>query len=585
MLSYLRIRGLALLEDVTIELHSGLNVLTGETGAGKSIIVDALTLLRGSRVRSDIVRTGTDSAIVDAEFDLEGQLLAQAETHLRDHGVEESTADGSLVVQRTVSRTGRGRTFINAQLTTLEVLSGLGEGLVDICSQHEHHSLTQVSKHIELLDGFIGQALPLERYTLAYSDYRDLAAEREGLIQKAQAAAERSDFLRFQLEELERVSPKPGEFEELEKKLDLLRNAQRWAELGRDAEQWLYEADDSVVERLGRLLDRARRGADQSPRLSEFAEQLGTAQVACDEALRIIQRFLSELELEPGALERTEDRFYELSSLRRKHGTDGSDLSTKLVNLRRELDQLEHVDEDLKRIDQKLQQSRSTALCLAEELRDQRRTAIRRLATALQKELASLHMPLARFEAKLEALPAEQLGPRGFDRVEFLMSANPGEDLAPLTRVASGGELSRVLLAVRGVLSGAGGVATYIFDEVDAGVGGAIAASIGQRLSHAAESSQVLCITHLPQIAAYADAHFHVAKQVVGERTITLVHRLTDEQRTDELARMLGGARITESAREHARQLIKDAQAARQKKTSARPSSPKGTKSTKNASR
>jgi DNA repair protein RecN (Recombination protein N) len=572
MLSYLRIRGLALLEDVTIELGSGLNVLTGETGAGKSIIVDALTLLRGSRVRTDIVRTGKDSAIVDAEFDLEGELQTSVVNHLTEHGVAESSDEGGLVIQRSVSRTGRGRTFINAQLTTLDVLGGLGELLVDICSQHEHHSLTQVGKHIELLDGFIGADLPLERYSMAYLAYRELLAEKARLVDKAKAAAEHREFLRFQLEELEQVAPKPGEFEELEKKLDILRDAQRWAELGREAEQWLYEADDSVVERIGRLLDRARRGSDKSPRLAEFADQLQIAQVACDDALRIIQRFVSELELEPGALEQTEERFYELSSLRRKHGSSNVDLPAKLESLRKELDELEHVEQTLTALDERLEQTKTKALKLAEELRDKRRTAARRLATALQKELSTLHMPLARFEAKLDALGEDQLGPRGFDRVEFLLSANPGEDLAPLTKVASGGELSRVLLAVRGVLSGsAGSVATYIFDEVDAGVGGAIAASIGQRLAHAAQKSQVLCITHLPQIAAYGDAHFHVEKQVEGDRTITLVRKLTDEQRIDELARMLGGARITESAREHARQLIEDARTAKSSKVTSKP--------------
>jgi DNA repair protein RecN (Recombination protein N) len=576
MLSYLRIRGLALLEDVTIELGSGLNVLTGETGAGKSIIVDALTLLRGSRVRTDLVRTGKDAATVDAEFELSEDLKSQVINLLSEHGVAETSDEGGLVIQRSVARTGRGRTFINAQLTTLDVLSNLGELLVDICSQHEHHSLTQVGRHIELLDGFIGAELPLAQYNAAYLAYRELLAEKERLVEKAKATTEHREFLRFQLDELERVSPRPGEFEELEKKLVLLRDAQRWAELGRDAEQWLYEADDSVVERLGRLLDRARRGAEQSPRLTEFADQLETAQAACDDALRIIQRFLSELELEPGVLEQAEERFYELSSLRRKHGATGIDLPAKLEGLRRELDELEHVGQTLSELDSRVEQAKRKALDLASILREKRRTAARQLATALQKELATLHMPLARFEAKLDALSEDQLGPRGFDRVEFLLSANPGEDLAPLTKVASGGELSRVLLAVRGVLSGsAGGVATYIFDEVDAGVGGAIAASIGQRLAHAADKSQVLCITHLPQIAAYGDHHFHVEKQVEQDRTITLVRQLTDEQRVDEIARMLGGARITESAREHARQLIDDAKRARKtKQTSKAPSAP-----------
>jgi DNA repair protein RecN (Recombination protein N) len=559
MLSYLRIRGLALLDDVTVELDPGLNVLTGETGAGKSIIVDALTLLRGMRVRSDIVRTGCDAAIVDAEFDLENDLAQQVDGLLEQHGIGSGASDTGLVVQRTVARTGRGRTFINAELTTLEVLSQIGELLVDICSQHEHHSLTQVGRHIELLDGFAATELPLAQYAIAYQDYRQLLDERTRLRERVKAASEHGEFLRFQLEELERVAPQPGEFEQLNNKLELLRNAQRWAELVRDAEDWLCESDNSIVERLGRLVDRARRGADQSPHLVAFAEQMQIAQVACDEAMHIVRHLISELELEPGALELAEERFYELSSLRRKHGADTVDLSAKLDSLRGELNELEHANETLVALEQRLELAREKAMGIAEQLRERRQKAARRLATSLQKELTTLHMPLARFEARVEPLGKEFLGPRGCDRVEFLLSANPGEALAALTRVASGGELSRVLLAVRGVLAGKGGVATYVFDEVDAGVGGAVAASIGQRLANAARHNQVICVTHLPQIAAFADAHFRVEKQVEQARTTTSVVRLSESERVDELARMLGGARITESARSHARQLLVDA--------------------------
>ncbi len=579
MLSYLRIRGLALLDDVTVELDPGLNVLTGETGAGKSIIVDALTLLRGTRIRSDIVRTGRDAAIVDAEFDLEDALNRAARALLERHGIDGGLVDANLVVQRSVARTGRGRTFINAELTTLEVLGQLGELLVDICSQHEHHSLTQVGRHIELLDSFAAADLPLDQYAAAYAEYRQLQDERARLFERTKAANEQREFLRFQLEELERIAPEPGEYEQLKNKLDLLRNAQRWAELARDAEDWLYESEHSIVERLSRLLDRSRRGADQSPRLAEFADQMQVAQDACDEALRIVKRFVSELELEPGALERAEERLYELAGLRRKHGGDDTDLSTKLDALRRSLDELDHATDTLTELDQRLESARLKATHLAGNLRDKRRKAARRLCSMLQQELTTLHMPLARFEARVEPRAdlgeKDSLGPRGFDRVEFLLSANPGEDLAPLTRVASGGELSRVLLAIRGVLAGSGGVATYVFDEVDAGVGGAIAASIGQRLANAARHNQVVCVTHLPQIAAFADAHYRVEKQVENDRTTTNVVRLNDSERIDELARMLGGARITESARKHARQLIEDARAT---KTVQRPTAASATK-------
>jgi len=562
MLCFLRIRGLALLDDVSLELVSGLNVLTGETGAGKSIIIDALSLLRGAKLRSEIIRAGEDQTTVDAQFELPSAIMSEVSEQLTQHGIEPQKQE--LILQRTLPRNGRGRQFINAQLTTRSVLESVGASLVDICSQHEHQSLAQVPKHIELLDGFAGTEELLRSYAERYSSYKKLLAERQVLVERAREAAEKSDFLRYQLEEWERIAPEPGELESLKAKVAVLRNSQRWAEFSGEAEQTLYEGEDSVSIRLTRLLDRARRGAEDSPKLAELADQLATALASCEDALDTVRRFASDLDAEPGALEQAEERLHELTQLQRKHGGDIDDLAARLVTMRRELEQYGQAEQQLAALDVTLKRELEHCVALAEQLREARRKAARGLSRTVQTELAALHIPHARFEAHMEALPREELTARGLDRVEFLFTANAGEPLAPLARVASGGELSRVLLAIRGALASEGAVATYVFDEIDAGVGGAVAEAIGQRLARASANNQVLCITHLPQIAAFADAHFRVEKMSEAGRTMTRVKKLTADEHIEELARMLGGARVTDSARAHAKQLIAEALRARQ---------------------
>ena len=562
MLCFLRIRGLALLDDVSLELASGLNVLTGETGAGKSIIVDALSLLRGAKLRTEIIRSGEDQTTVDAQFELPKSVSQAVDAELEQAGIESQSQE--LIIQRTLPRTGRGRQFINAQLTTRSVLENVGASLVDICSQHEHQSLAQVGKHIEFLDGFAGTEALLHSYGEHYVSYKKLAGERQVLVERAREAAEKSDFLRFQLEEWERIAPEPGELETLKAKVAVLRNSQRWVEFSAEAEQILYEDEDSVSMRLSRLLDRARRGSEDSPRLAELADQLATALASCEDALDSVRRFASDLDAEPGVLEQAEERLHELTQLQRKHGGDIEDLATRLASMKRELEQYGKAEQQLSELDVTLKREFEQCVALAEKLREARRKAARGLSKTVESELSALHIPHARFEAHLEALPREELTPRGLDRVEFLFTANAGEPLAPLTRVASGGELSRVLLAIRGALAGEGAVATYVFDEIDAGVGGAVAESIGQRLARAAARNQVLCITHLPQIAAFAEAHFRVEKLNEGGRTMTRVKKLSPDEHVEELARMLGGARVTDSARAHAKQLIAEATRARQ---------------------
>lgn len=558
MLSYLHIRGLALLDDVALELGRGMNVLTGETGAGKSIIVDALALLRGARGRAELVRQGAEAARVEAQFELDPVFQRRTAAALDELGAGGSGRE-SLVLERVVGRSGRGRSVVQAILTTQSMLERVGEQLIDICSQHEHHSLTHVARHLDLLDAYAGLEAEVTAYAAAYQRWQAAVQAASDLRRRAAEGAARADFLRYQIEEIDRVDPQPGELEALKARITLLRDAHRWAAFARQAHDVLYEADDAIAGRLAMLLDEARRGADSSSLLGEIREQLAAAQVACEEAASAASRFANEMSFEPGELEVSEERLHELETLRRKHGGDLEALPARVEAMRVELSEVDHADEHLAALDERERELHAAALQLAGALHARRSAAAEGLGRAVEAELVALHIPRARLEARVERLPEAQLGPRGLDKVEFLFSANPGEPVAPLNRVASGGELSRVLLAIKSVLSTGDSVTTYVFDEVDAGVGGAVAEAIGRRLHNAAQQRQVLCITHLPQIAAFADAHFRVEKHTAGGRTATRVIRLSEQERIEEIARMLGGSRVTASAREHASALVAEA--------------------------
>jgi len=559
MLSYLRVRGLALLDDVALTFEPGMNVLTGETGAGKSIIVGALALLRGARGRAELVRDGDASAVVDAQFEPLGGSQQRLEAMLAAHGLPEQDAD-ALVLQRVVARSGRGRSFAQGTLTTQAVLGTLGEELIDICSQHEHHFLTHTSRHLDVLDAFAGNEAARGEYSEKYGAWKQAEEDLATLRAKMADGAARADYLRYQLEEIDRIAPEAGELDTLRRRVNVLRGARDWVNFAHEAQHVLYESDGAVASTLGGLADRARAGADDSSTIAELAEQLTAASVAAEEAASLAARLLAELELDPVELERAEDRLHELETLRRKHGLDLEQLLERVLEMRAELDAMENADDHLQALEARTEELARGAAAAARVLGERRRRAAAGLARAVEDELAALSIKSAKLEVQIEAA---DLGPNGGDAVELLFSANAGESVAPLRKVASGGELSRVLLAIKGVLAAGDRVATYVFDEVDAGVGGAVAEAIGRRLKRAAKEHQVLCVTHLPQIAAFADAHFRVEKKTTKGRTTTRVVCLDETQRVEELARMLGGKRVTQSARDHARALIDAAKSAK----------------------
>jgi DNA repair protein RecN (Recombination protein N) len=583
VLDYLRVRGLALLDDVALDLEPGMNVLTGETGAGKSIIVDALTLLRGGRARAELVRDGEDAARVEAQFTVRGTIGKQLRPVLDRLEIE--LEDEVLVLERHLRRSARGRIAIQSNLATLGALAEIGSELVEICSQHEHHSLTNVAHHLELLDAYAECDSLVADYAEHHRRWHALAQRIADIRERETERLQRADYLRFQIDELERVNPEPGEHDRLRGRLSVLRRTHELAAFATSAQAQLYDNDDAIASQLAVLLDRARRLPEGLAALGEISEQLEAAKIACEEAASAAARLLDEVEMGPGELEAAQERLHELERLRRKHGCEVDELLARLELMRDELAALDSTEGELVGLERQEAELWRACSERADRLHEVRVAAADGLARAIEHELAALHIPTARLAIELHPLDSSEaslggpgntdparikLGPRGRDRAELRFSANPGEPLAPLSKVASGGELSRVLLAVKSVLSTQQRVSTYVFDEVDAGVGGAVAEAIGLRLRRAASNNQVLCITHLPQIAAYADAHFRVHKEVVDGRTVTRVERLGDADRIEELARMLGGKRVGRSAREHARELIEQARKSTRAKQPAR---------------
>ncbi|MBL4685778.1 MAG: DNA repair protein RecN [Nannocystaceae bacterium] len=557
MLAYLRIRGLALLDDVTLEFSAGMTVLTGETGAGKSIIVGALSLLRGARANSDLVRAGQDTAVIDARFDPKPEAWPRLKALADELGIDLGDLADGLIVRRTIAKSGRSRSFIQDAPTTQGALATLGQQLVDICGQHEHHFLTHAGHHLEVLDACAGAETLLGKYRVAYVGWREAQTELSELQARTTDRVQRADYLRFQVEELERVSPQPGEQEALQRRHVLLKDTQQWAEFADEARHELYEADGAIAGRLAAMAARAVCGAEQSPALAELAEHLTAAQLSCEEAAHAASQLGDELNVEPGELETVAERLHELLSLRRKHGVDADALVQRLSQMQHEILALEHSEQRQREAVDRERDSRAQCCRVGKKLHDKRAAAAQGLCDAVVSELSALHLASARLSIEVVAESLDEPGPQGIDRAEFLFSANPGEPLAPLSRVASGGELSRVLLAIKGALAADDRVATYVFDEVDAGVGGRVAEAIGRRLQAAAATHQVLCVTHLPQIAAFAASHIRVEKATKNGRTTTRVVSLEFDDRAPELARMLGGAKT--SATQHAERLLVDA--------------------------
>ena len=569
MLRYLNITNLALIEQVQIEFKPGLNLLSGETGSGKSIIIDALGLLQGERGSADLIRGGATRAVIEGMFDVEGNepLLAI----LRETGME--GLDEGLVIRRELGTgSGRGRIFVNHQLANQALLRQIQPHIIDLHGQGDQQSLLQAEAQRDLLDAY-AEAQPARqevatRFELLLGSVKRLETGQQSETERLQSL----DLLHFQIEELESAGLIAEEEEALNEERRRLANGERIANLSHEAFALLYEDEGAILTQLGGVQRRMAELSSLDSALQPTYDQLTTARHTIEDLAFQLRDYLQELQISPARLQEVEDRLAEIDRLKRKYGGPVSTLIEKLEALRRQRNELLHHEERREALRQEVEQDLAAYQVAAAALTAQRLDGIERLQAAVVAELADVALPQARWEVRWKRIDSSPLGERlsalgvasdlwprrsGAEAIEFYFSANPGEELRPLGAVASGGELSRLMLVLKTIIAPTLFPRTLIFDEIDTGIGGKVADAVGLRLKRLAATNQVLCVTHQSLIARYADAHFQVSKAVVEGRTLTDVAELDRDGRIEELARMIGGAEVTSLARRHARELLR----------------------------
>jgi len=555
MLTTLRIKNLALVSDLTLQLQPGYNVITGETGAGKSIIIGALNLLLGERADRTLLRAGCDSCAVEAVFDLHHDRAVPA-GFFEANGLE-PCADHQLILKRAFTAAGANRQFVNGSPTTLQVLAALGQELVDMHGPHEHQSLLYPARQLDILDAFAGLAPLRERFAALVRETRQLEQQKAALIVDERAYAQQLDLLRFQVREITSARLQPEQEEQVEQDCKRAGNAARLLELTQSALNLLGEQDDSLLRQageLGRTLQALQR---LDPAAASLLESHQLAAAAWAELQSALRRYADTVEVEPDRLRQLEERVNLLQTLKRKYGATLADVIAFGEAAEKNLRQFEGRDAELARLQDALEKLRAQIRQAGGELSAQRRQAIPKLAKAAMQQLHGLGFQQSRFDADLRT--GEDFTASGLDAIEFQFAPNAGEPARPLRAIASSGEMSRVMLALKTVLAAQDEIPVLVFDEIDANVGGETAAVVGQKMARLARRRQVICITHLPAVAAGASAHFVVTKRTEGGRTLSEITLLDRAQRVQELTRMLGGQ--TAAARRHAEELLQRAHA------------------------
>jgi len=551
MLRELRIRNFAVVENLTVPFAPGFNVLTGETGAGKSILVDAILLLRGARAQTDVIRADAETAMVEAVFEVSDGAVAT----LDEAGLP--LEDGEVVIRRELSRSGRHRAFVNDAAVTVGLLERLGDALVQVHGQHEHQRLLEPTRQLDVLDRF-ADAEPLrERFAALFAKHAEARAELERRRGAARDRAQRQDLLRFQVSELDAARVRVGEDDELRTERRRLQHAERFAAGLQEVASLLHADAASATARLaraGRVLSDLGR---LDPAFAAPAETLDAARAHVEDTLAAVRGLRDTIVFEPGRLEGIDERLDALTRLKRKYGDSEEALLRFRADAAAELDRLERHEELLAEDERRLAELEPEMVSAARALGAARREAAAKLGPRVQRELRQLGMDRAAFEVATIDLAAGDWGLRGAERVEFRFTANPDEPNRPLARIASGGELARTMLALQVVLSGDDDAPTMVFDEVDAGIGGRAASVVGDKLAALGGSRQVLCVTHLAPIAALADQHVRVAKSVRGGRTRATTAVIAGDERAAEIARMLGGDASGAAALDHARALLR----------------------------
>jgi DNA repair protein RecN (Recombination protein N) len=551
VLTDLNIRNFAIIDRLHVRFGSGFNVLSGETGAGKSILLGAVGLLLGARARVEDIRTGEDEAAVEALFEIDEQMAADLAPLFEEGAID---FDGSeVLIRRLVSRNGKNRVFLNGALVTLGQLQAVTGKLVTIYGQHEHQSLLKSENHLKLLDDFAGSRSLLASYRRAYEDLRRARENLDRLETGERERRQRIDLLSFQSSEIAAAHLQEGEDEELESERRLLQNAEKLTAATLGGFNHLYGEDGAVCEMVDQAATSLETLLEVDSRLGEFAEALRSAQYSLEDVAAQLRSYSEVLTFDPQRLDEVENRLAVLAGLKRKYGSTVADILAYRDQIDKELTELEDIDELRAQVTARIEQCEKDVRARGEELSALRRQAALELAQKVEHELTDLAMGQARFEIRCSTL--EDFSANGLEKVEFFLAPNPGEEARPMARIASGGELSRIMLALKRAAPGHE-TQTLIFDEVDAGIGGVTATRVGEKLRSLASEQQVLCVTHLPQVAAFADRQYLIAKSEVDGRTRTEVDLLDEQGRVREMARMLGGARTTERSLEHARELI-----------------------------
>ncbi|MFH2090788.1 MAG: DNA repair protein RecN [Pseudomonadota bacterium] len=566
MLSELAIKNFAIIDDLRISFENGFSVLTGETGAGKSIVIEAVNLLLGSRASSDMVRNGCDQAELEAIFDLdEDSAVAML---LDEQGIDVS--DG-LIIRRIVSSTGKSRVFINSTPVTLDFLKKITQDLAGISSQHAHHGLLKEENHLDILDAFAGTTDLKNQVKSLYHRLVPLISRIVELKQELANKQKEQDFLQFQLNEIRTADILPNEDQILEQKRKSLLHASQIFEVINRSIHELHDREGSMIETLSVLTNEMQRFSATDEQLEKMADRLSSILYEIQDTTEELRHFSSTIDLDPGSLEMTDQRLDIISRLKRKYGGSLEALFEEYDRLENALSQSFVIEHQIAACEQESKEYLHQIIRDAQRLSELRQTAAKTLSQLAQKELEALEMGKTKFDVQFSSKKAqtpeeiatskgEKIGPDGMDGVRFLLSPNPGEPLKPLVKIASGGELSRIVLALKAVLSTKKSVETLIFDEVDAGIGGATSERVGLKLKQLSEKHQVICITHLAQIAKYGQHQFRISKQVAQGRTFTTIVPLLDNTgRVEEIARMIGGTKITHATLTHARELLAQA--------------------------
>ena len=560
MLSLLHIENIALIQSADIRFEPGFNVLTGETGAGKSIVIDSIGAVLGERTSRELIRTGAKSALVTAVFTQVPPL-----PWLEENGFP--TGEEELLLQRELQGDGRNVCRIDGKLVTVAQLREVGRQLLNIHGQHDGQQLLDPASHLGYLDQFGGCQPLLEDYQEAYRKWHDIRREMDKLQMDEAERSRRVDTLNYQIQELERAQLKAGEDEELSARRTLLRSAGRLMEAVQSAEFALSgdEDRDGACSLIAQAEGEVQGVSSISPELSELSEKLTALRCAADDAADTLRDLSRSFDFSPGELDQVEERLDLLYRLRKKYGPTVEDMLAYLDRCRKELDQIQYADDTLARLEKDLKKAQKEAARRGEVLSQARREAAGALQARVQEELRQLDMPKVQFQTEFTPKGGEAgMDETGLDEVQFLMSANLGEALKPIQKVASGGELARIMLALKNVLAEGDQIGTLVFDEVDTGVSGRAAQKVAEKMAQVARGKQVLCVTHLPQIAAMADTHFSVQKGEREGRTYTRLERLDRSQRREELARLIGGASITPSLLESAEELLRQAEQQKQ---------------------